>query len=175
RPSTRSSSGLGASRCTCSACTVSPRRPPAAPVLDIPKCQAERRRRASVVDQSAIAHGQRSLLEARKVVYAIVSRDSPHLQVCVTKVSCAQDFLERAARELRATARGGSFTQSSKHRYGAAKTGLAFQAPEGLLLYALESLESAELPYHRLSQQRLHHWAKLLQGVTTENAGDPRT
>ncbi|CAE7824856.1 unnamed protein product [Symbiodinium microadriaticum] len=137
--------------------------------------EAERRRRASVVDQSAIAHGQRSLLEARKVVYAIVSRDSPHLQVCVTKVSCAQDFLERAARELRATARGGSFTQSSKHRYGAAKTGLAFQAPEGLLLYALESLESAELPYHRLSQQRLHHWAKLLQGVTTETAGDPRT
>ncbi|CAE7719557.1 unnamed protein product [Symbiodinium sp. CCMP2592] len=137
--------------------------------------EAERRRRASVVDQSAIAHGQRSLLEARKVVYAIVSRDSPHLQVCVTKVSCAQDFLERAARELRATARGGSFTQSSKHRYGAAKTGLAFQAPEGLLLYALESLESAELPYHRLAQQRLHHWAKLLQGVTTENGGDQRT
>ncbi|CAE7266203.1 unnamed protein product, partial [Symbiodinium sp. CCMP2456] len=52
--------------------------------------EEERRRRASVVDQSAIAHGQRSLLEARKVVYAIVSRDSPHLQVCVTKVSCAQ-------------------------------------------------------------------------------------
>mmetsp|Transcript_44029 Transcript_44029/g.82309 ORF Transcript_44029/g.82309 Transcript_44029/m.82309 type:complete len:191 (-) Transcript_44029:76-648(-) len=128
--------------------------------------EVERAQRAAVVDQSAIAPGKRTLLELRKVVYAIVSRESPHLQVCVTRVCCAQDFLERAARELRADMRGGSFTQSSKHRYGAAKTGLAFQAPEGLLLYALESLDSADLSYHRLSQPRLHCWAKLLQGVT---------
>eukprot|EP00931_Biecheleriopsis_adriatica_P094515 TRINITY_DN68154_c0_g1_i1.p1 TRINITY_DN68154_c0_g1~~TRINITY_DN68154_c0_g1_i1.p1 ORF type:complete len:257 (-),score=44.27 TRINITY_DN68154_c0_g1_i1:54-773(-) len=131
--------------------------------------EAERCLRQPIVDQSSIAHGKSSLFAARKVVYAIVSRDNPRFQVCVTKFSCAQDFLERSSRELRRVFQGSAVRPPAKRRRGAASQGLALQGPEGLLIYALESLESDRISYHRVSHQRLHHWAGLLRGIMSSS------
>lgn len=132
------------------------------------RAEAERQQRQDLVDQSAIG-AQRQSLFARKVVYAIVGRESPHIQVCVTKYSCAQDFFERSVQELQRTARShGSRNTSSGRRKNAAKSGLALQNPEGLLLYVLESLDSGDIPYHRICDLRLRHWAQLVRDLSGE-------
>eukprot|EP00933_Yihiella_yeosuensis_P074748 TRINITY_DN83786_c0_g1_i1.p1 TRINITY_DN83786_c0_g1~~TRINITY_DN83786_c0_g1_i1.p1 ORF type:complete len:225 (+),score=43.24 TRINITY_DN83786_c0_g1_i1:118-792(+) len=142
--------------------------------------ESEQRLRQPFIDQGPLAHGQQTLLTARKVIYAIVGRSNPRFQICVTKFSCTQDFLERSAKELRAAMKGPTSRSPAKRRRGQAAQGLALEGPEALMLYALESLDSDHIPYHRISQQRLHHWAGLLQSVmsgcsATEAAEEPLT
>ena len=112
--------------------------------------QEERQRRQRVVDQSNIGPGLQTLLRARKVVYAILSRDTAHVQVCVTRVSCGQDFLE----------------QLSGKKPGARR--LAF-SDQGLLLYVLESVNSHEIPFHRLAEPRLLRWATKVRSLALVN------
>merc|ERR1712194_108330 len=128
--------------------------------------EAQRTERQALVDQSNLDAGCSALLTARMVVYAIVGRDNPRVQVCVTRYSCAQDFLERSAREAQKMLNRGS--RPPKRRRGAsAKNGLVFQSPEGLLLIPLESLSSPALHYHKIANPRLHHWAELLHDLDT--------
>eukprot|EP00930_Biecheleria_cincta_P059627 TRINITY_DN45339_c0_g1_i1.p1 TRINITY_DN45339_c0_g1~~TRINITY_DN45339_c0_g1_i1.p1 ORF type:complete len:219 (-),score=42.87 TRINITY_DN45339_c0_g1_i1:2-571(-) len=128
--------------------------------------EAEKLLRQPLVDQQCVGQGKDALFLARKVVYAIVGRDAPRFHVCVTKFTCAQDFIERSANELRRrTPTSSSPAAAKRRRKGQASQGLALQGPEGLILYILESLESESIPFHRMSHKRLHHWASLLQGL----------
>ncbi|CAK9094053.1 Uncharacterized protein SCF082_LOCUS44221 [Durusdinium trenchii] len=127
----------------------------------------ERQQRQRVVDQAPVAAERQALL-ARKVVYCIMGRESPRVQVCVTKVSAAQDFMERSLHELQRAAAAAQSGKLPKRRSNAAKSGLALEHPENLLLYVLESLASPDIPYHRICQERLRHWALRVRDLSTD-------
>eukprot|EP00747_Dinoflagellata_sp_TGD_P042719 gnl/TRDRNA2_/TRDRNA2_142255_c0_seq1.p1 gnl/TRDRNA2_/TRDRNA2_142255_c0~~gnl/TRDRNA2_/TRDRNA2_142255_c0_seq1.p1 ORF type:complete len:153 (+),score=11.35 gnl/TRDRNA2_/TRDRNA2_142255_c0_seq1:80-538(+) len=111
--------------------------------------QAERRRRQPIVDQSPLGQGRNALLSARKVIYVILSRNDTRTQLCATRFSCAQDFLERSAR-----------AHGKKRGPG---RWLASQGLENLWLYTLESLHGDGIFYHKAVGPRLHFWARALE------------
>lgn len=109
----------------------------------------EQRRRQAVVDQSPLEGGCQALFTARKVIYVIIARSDSRLQLCATRFSCAQDFVERSAR-----------SHGKKRGLG---RWLASQGYDNVLLYTVESLRSDQTPYGRIASRRLNHWSALLQ------------
>eukprot|EP00971_Amphidinium_carterae_P281837 5594657-Amphidinium_carterae.1 len=123
----------------------------------------ERANRQRFVDQTPIEAGRNALFMARKVVYVIVARHDSRMQLCATRFSCAQDFVERASRASTARLRGDN-------RW------LTVQGFDNLILLILESLDSERISYRQLAGPRLTYWADLLQdysqGLDAYSSGD---
>eukprot|EP00913_Durusdinium_trenchii_P024351 g22861.t1 len=88
----------------------------------------ERQQRQRVVDQAPVAAERQALL-ARKVVYCIMGREPR----------------ERSLHELQRAAAAAQSGKLPKRRSNAAKSGLALEHPENLLLYETTSAHSSSL------------------------------
>eukprot|EP00927_Polykrikos_kofoidii_P022146 TRINITY_DN20733_c0_g1_i1.p1 TRINITY_DN20733_c0_g1~~TRINITY_DN20733_c0_g1_i1.p1 ORF type:complete len:231 (+),score=24.56 TRINITY_DN20733_c0_g1_i1:74-766(+) len=111
----------------------------------------EQRRRQEIVDQSSLGAGCEALFTARKVIYVITGRNDTRFQVCATRFSCAQDFLERFAK-----------SHGKKRGFG---RWLASHGFGNIFVYTVESLQSEQTPYNRIAHRRLKRWSEVLEDV----------